>query len=336
MPNARKLPSGNYRARIYIGTENGKKIYKSFTNADKHVAENMATEYLTHHKFEEKSGMTLKQAMEKYNEVKINVLSPSSIKGYESYRKNNYKLIENYPLEALNNKLCAEWIADISQTLSPKSIKCRVGYLQSVLAMYAPEKRLKFVTPKKKRVSYHIVTDEEIKALLATTKGTKIGLAIRLAVFIPARRSEICALTYEDIINNSIVINKAIVQDSTKAWVTKQPKTESSYRSVVMPDEIIKEIGTGKGNVFDGWTPTTIYEKFKWQLHLLGFDFRFHDLRHYGATYLHAQGVPDKYIMQRGGWASLQTLQEIYTHCLPDKTTEVDKIVEKKLLSLGG
>lgn len=35
--------------------------------------------------------------------------------------------------------------------------------------------------------------------------------------------------------------------------------------------------------------------------------FRFHDLRHYSANVLHALGIPDAYIMERGGWALCNT-----------------------------
>jgi integrase len=40
--------------------------------------------------------------------------------------------------------------------------------------------------------------------------------------------------------------------------------------------------------------------------------FRFHDLRHYSASILHALGIPDQYIMQRGGWSSDETLKRVY------------------------
>ena len=55
--------------------------------------------------------------------------------------------------------------------------------------------------------------------------------------------------------------------------------------------------------------------------------FRFHDLRHYQASILHAMGVPDKYIMQRGGWRTDNTLKNIYQHTFDKTTKEVsDKI----------
>ena len=46
--------------------------------------------------------------------------------------------------------------------------------------------------------------------------------------------------------------------------------------------------------------------------------FRFHDLRHYSASIMHAINIPDQYIMQRGGWSSDRTLKDIYRGTLDD------------------
>ena len=46
--------------------------------------------------------------------------------------------------------------------------------------------------------------------------------------------------------------------------------------------------------------------------------FRFHDLRHYSTSIMHAIGVPDVYIMQRGGWSSDMTLKSIYRGAMDD------------------
>lgn len=47
MAKAKKLPSGNWRVRAYIGTDSeGKKKYKSFTAPTKKEAEYLASEYL--------------------------------------------------------------------------------------------------------------------------------------------------------------------------------------------------------------------------------------------------------------------------------------------------
>lgn len=51
--------------------------------------------------------------------------------------------------------------------------------------------------------------------------------------------------------------------------------------------------------------PDSITKRFIDTIKLLDIPrFRFHDLRHYGASILHAIGVPDQYIIQRGGWST--------------------------------
>ena len=53
--------------------------------------------------------------------------------------------------------------------------------------------------------------------------------------------------------------------------------------------------------------------------------FRFHDLRHYCASIQHALGIPDSYIMQRGGWGSDAVLKSVYRHTLENKENEMNQ-----------
>lgn len=335
---AKKLPSGSYRVRLSAGKDptTGKYIYKSFTADTAREAERMAYEWeYNKEKIEPvKSELTLQKAMEEFNESKKYVLSPSTVTDYECMRKNAFKSIEHFKLSELTSPVIQVWINEQIPKAAPKTIFNRYSYLLSLLKQYRPETELKVNLPKKKKTEYHIVTDEEMKILLKATEGTELGLAIRLAAFIPARRSEICAICPRtDIKGNFITINKAMVQNPSRDWVIKQPKTYSGYRTVEMPPEIIKLIPKDADKAIN-CHPDILYERFRNTMKKLGLHFRFHDLRHYGATFLHAQGIPDKYIMQRGGWSSVATLQNIYTHCLPEKTDEATKSVISKLNSL--
>ena len=53
--------------------------------------------------------------------------------------------------------------------------------------------------------------------------------------------------------------------------------------------------------------------------------FRFHDLRHYSASIQHALGIPDAYIMQRGGWSSDRVLKAVYRYAMDDQTKEMNE-----------
>lgn len=54
----------------------------------------------------------------------------------------------------------------------------------------------------------------------------------------------------------------------------------------------------------------------------LGYKCRFHDLRHYYASALHAIGIRDQYIMKFGGWKSDSILKSVYRGTLDDFETE--------------
>ena len=105
-------------------------------------------------------------------------------------------------------------------------------------------------------------------------------------------------------------------------YVTKDiPKTNSSDRWVELPRHLIDLIGDGEGRIITV-NPNTITSKFGKIRNKLGYDFRFHDLRHYAASIMHALGVPDEYIMERGGWSSDVTLKAVYRDVLEDKKNE--------------
>ena len=68
--------------------------------------------------------------------------------------------------------------------------------------------------------------------------------------------------------------------------------------------------------------PDRISKNFMELRNSLGLKCRFHDLRHYAASVMHAIGIPDQYIMERGGWKSDSTLKRIYRNALSDKSAQ--------------
>lgn len=338
MAKAKKLPSGNWRCQAYAGTdENGKRKYKSFTASTKKEAELLAAQYLVEKEtFSDDKNLLMKTAMFRYNESRAHVISPATLRTYTGYAEKKLKDKWDYPISKITSEDMQKWIDEWSINRSPKTVRNIHGYVQAVLLFFGCGKDLKVTLPQKKPYDYHIVTDEEVKALLRHTEGTELGIAIALAAFIPARRSEICALTNEDIDRQkcTVKISKAIVRSKDREWITKSiPKTFVSNRTVDIPKSIVDKIPDKPGRIINA-SPSQIEDRFKRAKRTLHLDFRFHDLRHYGATFLHAEGIPDKYIMQRGGWSSVETLQRIYTHCMPQKMNEASDTVVNKFNSL--
>ena len=322
---AKKLPSGSYRVRLSVGKDpkTGKYLYKSFTADTAREAERMAYEWEYQKEKIDTSlqSLTLAKAMQEFNESRENTLSPRTAREYENYRKSAYKDVENFTLAEINQKVIQMWVNNLAKTSSPKTVKNKYAYLTALLNNYNIS--VKCTLPKKRPTEYHVVTKEELSAILKEAGLSPIGLAIRLAVFVPARRSEICAINPKtDIKGNLLTINKAKVKDGYNCWVIKETKTYKSTRTVEMPPDIIAML---KSFPIEP-NPDKLYRDFKRIVKKLGFpDMRFHDLRHYGATVLHDMNVPDKEIMHRGGWNNLSTLMNIYVHYNPDTAKQAAK-----------
>ena len=205
----------------------------------------------------------------------------------------------------MSNDKIQQWVNEISINRSPKTIRNAYGLLVAAYDLYYPDRRIKAKLPQKlKRVTY-TPSDEDIKILMDYFKRDKEMLkAVCLAAFGTLRRSEICALTSKDVQGNTISVNKAMVRVSRGEWTVKTTKTVSSTRKVTMPQFVIGMLPQ-TGKLVDVGAPDNISNRFaraikKLKLHKI----RFHDLRHYAASIMHALNVPDQYIMQRGGLSS--------------------------------
>ena len=101
------------------------------------------------------------------------------------------------------------------------------------------------------------------------------------------------------------------------------PKTSDSVRSVELLPEVIQMLGDGDPDAFIiSSTPAAISDAFSRLRNRLGMSCRFHDLRHYSASIMHAIGIPDQYIMERHGWSSDTVLKAVYRNTLTDKSNQ--------------
>ena len=313
MAKAKKLPSGSWRCQVFDHVDvDGKRHYKSFTAASKREAEFMANRWLAHGKDQDSFNITLYEAISRYIDSKRSVLSPSTIRGYVGLQKNYYKEIGTVKLTNLSNSQLQVWISDLSKRLSPKTIRNIYGLLVPVLTMFAPDFSLKVTLPTKTHADLYCPNDNDIKRLLEHIAGKELEIAVLLAAFGPMRRGEICALTSDDIHGNIVQVRNNMVLDENGEWVIKPPKTLGSCRDIQYPDFVIEKLKGIDGRIVKA-TPAQITNRF---IRAITFSnsphFRFHDLRHYSASIMHAIGIPDQYIMQRGGWATDHVMKAVY------------------------
>lgn len=343
MAKATKLPSGNWRCFAYLGKDrSGKMIRKSFTAPTKKQAEDMAKQCEAIEK-ESMSAVidkdaTVRVACERYcNKKELDLakgkVSSSTVRGYRRICNTQIDYIGDIPVLKLNDKMLNAWIDDLNEHYSPKSVKNAWGFVHAALLDVLPRSRVIDFrvnlpsVPKKKVV---VPTEADIYKLLGYCRQNDYQLycAILLAAFGTLRRSEICALTADDIDreNNIVSVNKALVEGVYGGYVLKGTKTELSERDIVLPGFVINALPeTGPVvNVLPAW----ITENFTNTLKKLDIPrFRFHDLRHYSASIMHFLGAPNETIMHRGGWASDYALNNHYR----GNMSEYDAQFTKKL-----
>ena len=95
--------------------------------------------------------------------------------------------------------------------------------------------------PQKVRNEPYIPTDDDVRRILEHARGTEYEIPIILACY-GLRRSEICALTLEDIDGDVVRITKAMVQDENFKWVIKTTKTTASTREIIIPEKTASQI----------------------------------------------------------------------------------------------
>lgn len=326
MATARKLPSGSWRCRVYDYTdEAGKKHYHSFTCDDpspkgKRKCELMAAEFAADKEraVRDFQDFTLSEAMNKYLSDKSNILSPSTIRGYRQMQT-YFKSIEHLRLSEITQQDVDRFVNNFSINHSPKTVRNAHGFLTAVLAHNRCDLVLRTKLPQKVIPTYTLPTDANIRSIMDYTAAHDMDMyiAICLAAFGTLRRSEICALTADDVSGNQIHVHSAMVQDETRHWVIKTTKTVSSDRYIDLPASVAHSLPESGRLV--NISPNIITVRFSRILKRTGCPhFRFHDLRHYSASIMHAIGVPDAYIMERGGWRTDTVLKQVYRGTLEE------------------
>lgn len=329
MAKAKKLPSGSWRVRVYLGKDSeGKDRYKSVTAPTKKEAELIAAQYAAKMRAGQQGSedRTLAECYVRYIEIKRNTLSPTTVLEYERAARRDFPELMPLRLSRITQERVQSAVNIMAASHSPKSVRNAHGLLSAVLRMFAPDIRLNTRMPQAQKPEIYIPIEDEIETLIRSIAGTELEKAVLLAAFGSLRRSECCALMPEDITGNVVHVRRAMVWTDAKVWDFKQPKSKAGYRDITMPGFVIERLKPRAGESrIVALVPTSVTNFFNAALKKAGLPhFRFHDLRHYQASILHAMGVPDKYIMERGGWKTDSTLKNIYQHTMSDKRREIE------------
>lgn len=333
MASAKKLPSGSWRVRLYIGKDaNDKAQYKSFTADTKREAEFLAAQYNQMHIDINRSELPLKKAVEDYIKNKENVLSPSTIKGYNSVKNNCVPELMALKIRDISIQDIQSAFNNMAASHSPKYCRNAHGLISAVLKIHRPELVLRTTLPQKKKKDIYVPDDKEVKSISKLAAGTNIEIPLLLATQCGLRASEISGLELRHVKDDHIEIDQARVDGQNGAEL-KSPKSVAGYRAVPIPIEIAEILR----NNADGdriYNATSVVISKRWlhfrDKHKLSKHLNFHALRHHFASRCLLLGMPQKYIAEMMGHNSVDMIERVYQHTFPSAMEEYAKLLRKK------
>lgn len=315
-----KLKSGHYRIRF----EKDRKKYSITTDRKPTKREEAALiqeyiEKLQEQQNRKKNGTFLDFANE-YIASKKNVLSASTIKGYESTLNGIPDSFTKLPFYEIEQHDITRLINDMADKAKPKTIYNRHGLVVSVIKEFRPAFVVHTKLPRKEQKDIYTPSEKEVQALFDYINNNKTLRHHWIPMYLGAmglRRSEIGALTLEDLSEDNVIsITKAKVKNSDRKWII-QPytKTERSNRKVPISQEVADRIRE-QGYIVTG-DIGKISEAMIRAEEKLGLPrFGIHRLRSYFASKAHALGIQDSIILTLGGWKTDNVMKNIYRKAL--------------------
>lgn len=323
-----KLPSGSYRIRKHY---KGKRytVIVDYKPTQKEALK-LISDKLESNQTKSKH-RTFEDAAKSYIESKLNILSPSTIRVYYNTLDN---ISDEFKLSLFNDLSqfdIQKEINRLSESRAPKTVRNYHGFISGVFAMFRPDMNIHTMLPQKRKNEPYIPTDSDIKTILSLAEGTMFEVALLLACY-GLRRSEICALTLDDIDGDVISINKAIVLDQNKEWVLKSTKTTESERQIVVSNTIIQKIHEqgfvykGNPNSLTDWLTRT--QKKNNIPH-----FSLHKFRHYFASKMSEMNIPEADILSMGGWKTDYIMKGVYRHAMNKDNLTAKRNASDKLVN---
>ena len=313
--NLEELPSGSYRFKKQI---KGKMIRVTFDHKPTEAEIALAVAERFHIVDERIAKQTFEVCCIQFITASKNVLSDSTVRGYNNYVKNALSdLLRSTDIHDITALTIQNEINAYALTHKPKTVKNYHSFLSKVLKMFRPDLHLITVLPKVAPYEAYVLSEEEVKKILEASKGTPYHVAFQLGV-LGMRRSEVTAATLNDIDGNYLSINKVKIRNTDNKWVIKHiTKSEEGMRKIYLPDSLIDEIHE-QGYIYN-YNPETLLRSLKKIEKKLGIPYtRLHDLRVFYATYAHSMGTPEAVIMANGGWRSEYTMKKVYRKALEE------------------
>lgn len=335
IPEPRRMSSGNYFIQMRL---NG--VSTTVTAPTKAECTNKAilikAEWKTGKREiqKKKESKTIKRILQDYIDSRKKVLSPSTIRGYNTIRDTRFQGIMEKKYEQIS-----DWQKVIDQEVeddvSGKTIKNSWGLMSSAL------RHAGFAVPSVKlpQVVQSVrpwLDPDQIKVFINAVKGDDVEIPALLALH-SLRRSEIAGLMWEkvDLENSTIRVEGSSVRGEDSKFVYKETnKNRKSRRLVpIMIPELKAALEAVPEDQRTGavikCNPNTIWAGVNRICEANGLPLvGVHGLRHSFASLAHHVGMPEEEAMLIGGWEDSRTMHKIYTHI-----ADADKLKAQNLMA---
>lgn len=338
VPKPRQLPSGSWFARV---TVEGERVPVTAPTEEEYYAMARAVKAgLLEHKKAPKA-VTLEAAIDKYIESRRGSVSPATIRSYYKLKKNYFRDLMTTNVFSITADMVQIQLQGMlkkpgpsGKPLSPKTVKDEFCFIVTVLRFSGVDlDRSRISLPQVQKSPYTVLTAEEQALLIRAAVGDPAELPILLALWLGLRRSEILGLRREDVDfrHGTLHVGRAIVHDENGKLVEKGTKTAESARTVVVPSYILEKLrACPPGPIYAKYDPGYILKRLHAICEREGLPpVRLHDLRHINASVGLSLGVPDKYMMERGGWATKDTMVYRYQHTYDAQKAAADEQINR-------
>lgn len=324
VPNPRKLKSGTWFIQLRLG---GESISVSARTKKDCIdqARLIKAEYLAgkrEKKWKEPKAPTLGEAIDAYIERREAALSPSTIRGYTTIKRTRFLSLMDKEITKISPD---DWQAACNKELrekhlSAKTLKNAWCFIASVILETTGNPAPKVKLPQVVVSERPFLEPEQIKPFIAAVHGTNIEIPALLALS-SLRKSEILALQWEniDLEKRIIKVRGAAVIDEYGELVQKaENKNRTSNRNVpIMMGELYDALCAveDKSGLVVASGQNSLYERINRICERNGFPLvGVHGLRHSFVSLAYHLNVPEKIVMEIGGWSDYGTMRKVYTH----------------------
>lgn len=208
--------------------------------------------------------------------------------------------------------------------------------------------------PRRVRIERTPLTPEQARAFLKAAEGDKVEALYVVTALLGLRLGEGLGLRWQDLdVDAGVLRIRQVVQRVDGRLIIKDPKTEKSRRTLTLPATAVAglrrhrdrqtfaaanaKLWSDQGLVFTNANggplePSNVLKRFKSTLRAAGLpERRFHDLRLYAASFLLAQGVPMRVVMDILSHTQMATTADLYSRVMPAAHKDVADMLDRAM-----